>query len=84
MEILTIRPWDRGGNTLAVFDAQLTPEIRVFGLKLVRTERGYRVYPPHTQTHNHMTFAPAFAETMVRAALAALATGEARDADRAA
>lgn len=78
MQILSIRPEPGGGNTLARFDIQLTPDIRMFGLKLVATPRGHRVYPPHTSTHNVATFAPAFAEKMIRAALAALA-GENRD-----
>ncbi|MEY9097375.1 hypothetical protein ABIA24_000284 [Sinorhizobium fredii] len=78
MEILEIRPEHGGGNTLARFDAQLSPDIRMFGLKLVKTPRGHRVYPPHTSTNNVATFAPAFAEKLARAALAAL-TGEADD-----
>lgn len=84
MHILAIRPHDGGGNTLAMFDAQLSPEVRMFGLKLVQTPRGYRVYPPHTSTNNVATFAPAFADKLARAALAALSTGEARDTNRAA
>ena len=75
MEILAIRAEPGGGNTLARFDAQLTPEIRMFGLKLVRTPRGHRVYPPHTNANNVATFAPALAEKLTRAAMAAL-TGE--------
>lgn len=78
MEILAIRPEPGGGNTLARFDAQLTPEIRMFGLKLVKTPRGLRVYPPHTSANNCATFAPAFAEKIIRAAQAAL-TGETDD-----
>jgi len=83
LEILAIRPDTRGGNAIATFDAQLTPNIRMFGLKLVQTPRGHRVYPPHTNVHNCATFAPEFAKAIIRAALAALATGENRDADRA-
>lgn len=78
MEILDVRPEPGGGNTIARFDAQVTPEIRLFGLKLAKTPRGHRVYPPHTNVHNCATFAPAFAEKLIRAALAAL-HGEADD-----
>lgn len=81
MEILDIRPEPGGGNTIARFDAQMTPDIRMFGLKLVKTPRGHRVYPPHTNVHNCATFAPAFAEKLIRAALAAL-NGEAESNDR--
>ncbi|MDW9583466.1 hypothetical protein ACVII0_002936 [Sinorhizobium meliloti] len=82
MQILDIRPEPGGGNTLARFDAQVTPEIRLFGLKLVKTPRGHRIYPPHTNVHNCATFAPAFAEKLVRASLAALA-GETDDSSSA-
>ncbi|QJS27176.1 MULTISPECIES: hypothetical protein [Rhizobium] len=83
MHIISIRPETTGGNTLARFDVQLTPDIRMFGMKLVATARGHRVYPPHTSTHNCATFAPAFAESMICAALAALA-GENLDRSNAA
>ena len=83
MHILSIRPEPPGGNNLARFDVQLTPDIRMFGLKLVKTPRGHRVYPPHTNVHNCATFAPEFAASMIRAALAALA-GETLDCDKAA
>lgn len=75
MQILSIRPETGGGNTIARFDAQLTPEIRMFGMKLVRTPRGYRVYAPNTNTSSVATFAPTLADNIARAALAAL-TGE--------
>ncbi len=80
MEILDIRPENGGGATIARFDAQLSPDIRMFGLKLVKTPRGHRVYPPHTSTNNVATFAPIFAEKLIRAALAAL-NGEAESND---
>ncbi|MBB6299422.1 hypothetical protein [Rhizobium leucaenae] len=76
MQILSIRPEPGAGNTIARFDLQLTPDVRMFGLKLVKTPRGHRVYPPHSNVNNVATFAPAFAEKMIRAALAAL-NGEA-------
>ncbi|NTF80541.1 hypothetical protein [Rhizobium rhizogenes] len=72
MKILSIRPEPGGGNTLARFDIQLTPDVRMFGLKFVKTPRGYRIYPPHSNVNNCATFSPAFAESMIRAALAAL------------
>ncbi|MGO7541848.1 hypothetical protein ACC680_25050 [Rhizobium ruizarguesonis] len=83
MHIISIRPETTGGNTLARFDVQLTPDIRMFGMKLVKTPRGHRVYPPNTSMNNVATFAPAFAESMICAALAALA-GENLDRSNAA
>ncbi|QND48103.1 hypothetical protein HB780_20915 [Rhizobium lusitanum] len=50
----------------------------MFGLKLVQSPRGARVYPPSSNTNNLATFAPAFAEALARAASVAL-DGEARD-----
>lgn len=74
MEILAIRPEPPGAETkrLAHFDAQLTPDIRVYGLKLVATPRGPRVYPPRGGTNACATFSPAFAIELTRAAMAAL------------
>ncbi|MFD1744049.1 hypothetical protein ACFSE1_01110 [Rhizobium helianthi] len=72
MKILSIRPCDEGGNTLALFDAQLSDDIRMFGLKLVKTPRGPRVYAPSTRASNVATFAPDFAAALARAAQAAL------------
>ncbi|RDL52095.1 hypothetical protein BLJAPNOD_03246 [Ensifer sp. M14] len=83
MEILDVRPDTGGGSIIARFDAQLSPDVRMFGLKLVKTPRGHRVYPPHTNVHNCATFAPTFAEKLIRAALAAL-NGEAESNDRSA
>lgn len=83
MEIISIRTDPGGGSTVARFDAQLTPEIRMFDIKLVKTSRGHRVYAPATSKSNCATFAPAFAEEIIRAALAAL-TGENRNVRNAA
>lgn len=76
MHILAIRPETGPGNTLAFFDAQLSDDIRMFGLKLVQTPRGPRVYAPSTRAINVATFAPEFAAALARAAMAAL-NGEA-------
>lgn len=73
MEVLSIRPEHGGGSTVARFDVQLTPEVRMFGLRLVRVAKGYRVYSPSAFGSNVATFAPALAEKLSRAALAALA-----------
>ncbi|WP_457660957.1 hypothetical protein [Sinorhizobium medicae] len=73
MEVLDIRPHHGGGSTIALFDVQLTPEVRMFGLRLVKVARGYRVYSPSAHGCNVATFAPEFAEKLSRAALAALA-----------
>ena len=75
MKILAIRPAPPGGNTLALFDAQVSPEVRIFDIKLVTTPRGLRVYAPHCRTHSFATFAPAFASALAAAAMGAL-TGE--------
>lgn len=39
MHIIAIRPVSGHGNVVARFDAQLTPDIRMFGLKLVQSPR---------------------------------------------
>ncbi|MEC5324357.1 hypothetical protein [Aurantimonas sp. A3-2-R12] len=74
MEILAIRPEPPGAATkrLAHFDAQLTPDIRIFGLKLVQTPSGPRVYPPRGGANACATFSPAFAIELTSAAMAAL------------
>ncbi|MEF2557593.1 hypothetical protein VQ044_15125 [Aurantimonas sp. C2-5-R2] len=74
MEILAIRPEPPGtpSKRLAIFDAQLTPDIRIFGLKLVETPRGPRVYAPRGGANAVATFAPAFAIELTGAAMAAL------------
>lgn len=72
MKILAIRPAPPGsGNNLARFDAELSPGVRAYGLRLVRAERGLRVFGPSIGGGSAVTFAPAVAD-----ALARLVTGE--------
>lgn len=44
MKIISIRPAPPGeGKTLARFDIELTPELRMYDLRLVQTESGRRL-----------------------------------------
>lgn len=71
MKILSIRPETGAGSTIARFDVQVTPEIRLYNCKLVQGTRGRRVYAANAFGSSSATFAPALAEEIVRAASAA-------------
>jgi hypothetical protein len=71
MRILSIRPAPPGGNTLARFDAELSPGVKAYDLRLVQAGRGLRVFGPSIHGGSAVTFAPAVAD-----ALAQLAFGE--------
>ena len=43
MRILSIRPAPPGGKTLARFDIELTPELRMYDLRLVQAADGRRL-----------------------------------------
>ena len=69
MRILAIRMEDGGGGTVARFDAELTPEIKMFNLKLVRSRCGsLRVYAPNAYGSNVAAFSPKFASDLIAAA----------------
>lgn len=60
MEVLSMNRLDGPGNTLAVACVQMTPEIRVNGLRLVRSGSGdLRVYSPNAGGLSVLSFAPA-------------------------
>jgi hypothetical protein len=73
MKILTFEPAaSRGGGTetLAVFDLELTDEVRIYGLRLVE-HRGRRLtYAPNGNGGRRLaTFAPALAERITAIAI---------------
>jgi hypothetical protein len=61
MEILNLRPTNDTGQRIrqiAVFDLQLTPGCRLFGLRLMEAPDGNRfVYGPQARGHRAATFA---------------------------
>ncbi|MCW5712244.1 hypothetical protein [Shinella sp.] len=60
MEVLSMNRLDGPGNTLAVACVQVTPDIRVNGLRLVRAGNGdLRVYSPNAGGLSVLSFAPA-------------------------
>lgn len=60
MEVLSITPQHGPGNVLAVACVQITPEIRVNGLRLVRAGNGdLRVFSPNASGISVLSFAPA-------------------------
>jgi hypothetical protein len=71
MKILSIRPEPPGGNNLARFDAEISPGIKAYDLRLVQAQRGLRVFGPSIRGGSAITFAPAVADV-----LALLAMGE--------
>lgn len=74
MHIMAIRPEPSGsGSTLARFDVQLTPDVRLYNLRLIQGPRGRRVHAPHALGGNVATFSPILGEQLTRAASAALA-----------
>lgn len=65
MKILTIRPAPPGsGNTLARFDAEIAPGIRAYGLRLVQSKTGLRVFGPSISGGSAVTFAPEIANEL--------------------
>jgi hypothetical protein len=73
-KILDIRPalGGAGGRTVAFVDAQLTEDCRLYNLRLVDIEDGYRIHAPSAFGSKTATFAPALAADLVRAAIHAL------------
>jgi hypothetical protein len=73
MKILNLKPaFERGGGTktLAVFDIELTDEIRVYGCKLVENSGRRLTYAPSANGGRRTaTFAPALAERITAAAV---------------
>lgn len=74
MHILNIRPAPpgAGGRTVAFFDAQVSQDIRLTNLRLVQSDRGWRVHSPMAFGCNTATFAPELVRHLTDAALSAL------------
>jgi len=78
MRVLNIQPATNAGGTIARFDAEIAPGIRAYGLKLVQSRSGLRVFGPSIAGGSAVTFAPSIANE-----LAAIAEREvAQHADR--
>lgn len=74
--LVAIRPTPAGGKTIARFDVELVPGVRLFDLKLVRGERGYRVFGPSIGGGAAATFAPSIADTLAKLALGEVARND--------
>ncbi|MCW5706771.1 MAG: hypothetical protein KIT21_06260 [Shinella sp.] len=73
MRVLCIRPQSRGGKTVARFDAEIMPGVKLYDLKLIRGDRGFRVFGPSIGGGAAATFAPAIADQLVELALGEVA-----------
>lgn len=65
MRILDIRPQPCGGKTVARFDVELVPGVKLYDLKLIRSDRGYRVFGPAIGGGAAATFAPEIADKLI-------------------
>lgn len=77
MMVMNLRPAtqaeDRGMRLLAHFDAQITPDIRMYNLRLLETADGNRcVYAAQAGPRRSATFAMSLAMKLTEAASAAL------------
>lgn len=71
MQILSIRP-AAGASTLAVFDVELTPHLRLFNMVLKRGPDGCpRTYAPKVSGKHAASFHPELAQQITNAAAAA-------------
>jgi hypothetical protein len=71
MLILNIKraPPGASGNILAYFDAEISPELRLYGLSLREYPDGNRrISSPNAQGRRVVTFAPTLAELLTQAA----------------
>ncbi|RWE49275.1 MAG: hypothetical protein EOS79_07610 [Mesorhizobium sp.] len=73
MKVLDIRPAPPGvGRTVAHFDVQLTPDCRLYGLRLVEAGGGrHLTYAPNSHGIRVATFTRELADQISRAASAA-------------
>lgn len=69
MKILSRRPAPPGGKTLLRFDVELVPGVKLYDLKLVRGDRGLRVFGPSIGGGAAATFAPAVADQLAQLVL---------------
>lgn len=74
MQILSIRPAPAGagGRTVARFDVEVSPDVRLHNLKLVDGQNGRRVYAASAFGANTATFTTELARELVRLATQAL------------
>jgi hypothetical protein len=73
MRIISIRAVPPGaGDTVARFDAEVSPDIRLFNLKLSGGERGLRVYAPSAYGTSTATFSRELTAALIDAAVIAL------------
>lgn len=84
MRILQIsRAADPGGGTnrlVAIYSAEISPDVRVHNLRLLETPSGRRLtYSSATGGQRNATFSPALAEKLTAAATAALEGRETYD-----
>jgi hypothetical protein len=79
--ILDVRPapGGAGGRTVAFLDVQLTPDCRLYNLRLVDIADGYRIHAPSAFGSKTATFAPALAAELVRTAIQTLGEKPADD-----
>lgn len=72
MRILRLTPDRTGGAVVARFDIELTDDIRMYGLTLRQSRKGYRSDVPNLHGMHVVTFTPHVAQQITDAALAAL------------
>lgn len=85
MLILSIRPAPPGAssNTLAYFDAEVSPELRLYNLVLRQYPDGNRrTAAPNAHGRHTATFAPTLGERLTNAATIALRSLQANEANR--
>lgn len=81
MRILSIRPAPSGGTgVLAVFDVELSPDVRLLDVVLHRNRAGQRrVWPPKVGDRRIITLSPALSDSIAAAAEAELRKADAND-----
>jgi hypothetical protein len=73
MRVIDIWPTCEGSSSVAIFDLELTPQIRIFGLILKRnTDGDMRVFAPKSGGRHAASFHPEISEEITTAAIAAL------------
>lgn len=74
MHILSIRPEPPGaGSVVARFDLELSDQLRMFGLRLIKKPDGHRaIYAPNSGGVRVVTFGAALVQEIANAAEAAI------------
>lgn len=80
MKILAIRQNPPGGKTVARFDIELVAGVKLYDLKLIKGDRGYRVFGPSIGGGAAATFSPAIADQLVQLALGDVTHNDSRSA----